>query len=93
MQGCRALLVDKDKNPKVEYHSFLTYHKPHHFSYKNLVLVWLEAVIDIRLVLQWEPSKLELISNQMVDKYFAKVDDEVWEDLKLPYRPTRTSRL
>lgn len=50
-------------------------------------------MIDIRLVLQWEPSKLELISNEMVDKYFAKVDDEVWEDLKLPYRPTRTSRL
>lgn len=93
MQGCRALLVDKDKNPKVEYHSFLTYHKPHHFSYKKLALVWLEAVIDFRLVLQWEPSKLELISNEMVDKYFAKVDDEVWEDLKLPYQPTRTSRL
>ena len=50
-------------------------------------------MIDFRLVLQWEPSKLELISNDMVDKYFAKVDDEVWEDLKLPYRPTRTSRL
>ncbi|XP_058104242.1 3-hydroxyisobutyryl-CoA hydrolase 1-like isoform X3 [Magnolia sinica] len=53
-EGCRALLVDKDKNPK------------------------------------WEPSKLELISNEMVDRYFTKVDDEEWEDLKLPRRPTPT---
>lgn len=56
-EGCRAILVDKDKNPK------------------------------------WEPSKLELISNEMVDQYFSKVDDEEWEDLNLPYRPIRSSRL
>ncbi|CAK9143393.1 unnamed protein product [Ilex paraguariensis] len=50
-EGCRAILLDKDKNPK------------------------------------WEPSKLELISDNMVDRYFSKVDDEDWEDLKLPARP------
>ncbi|KAH7862831.1 hypothetical protein Vadar_010062 [Vaccinium darrowii] len=50
MEGCRALLLDKDKNPK------------------------------------WEPSKLELVSDEMVDRYFSKVDDEDWEDLKLPFR-------
>ncbi|XP_062175217.1 3-hydroxyisobutyryl-CoA hydrolase 1-like isoform X1 [Alnus glutinosa] len=49
-EGCRALLLDKDKKPK------------------------------------WEPSKLELISDDMVDSYFSMVDDEVWEDLKLPVR-------
>ncbi|OVA01284.1 Crotonase superfamily [Macleaya cordata] len=50
MQGCRAILLDKDRNPK------------------------------------WEPSRLELISDKMVDQYFSKVDDEDWEDLVLPVR-------
>ncbi|CAL5331188.1 unnamed protein product [Camellia sinensis] len=48
--GCRAILLDKDKNPK------------------------------------WEPSKLVLVSDEMVDRYFSKVDDKDWEDLKLPVR-------
>eukprot|EP00262_Sarcandra_glabra_P014442 TRINITY_DN4232_c0_g1_i1.p1 TRINITY_DN4232_c0_g1~~TRINITY_DN4232_c0_g1_i1.p1 ORF type:complete len:379 (-),score=74.59 TRINITY_DN4232_c0_g1_i1:452-1588(-) len=50
-EGCRALLLDKDKNPK------------------------------------WEPSKLELISDEMVNRYFSRVDDAEWEDLKFPVRP------
>ncbi|KAM2279785.1 hypothetical protein FF2_039782 [Malus domestica] len=49
-EGCRALLLDKDKNPK------------------------------------WEPSKLELVTNHMVEQYFSKLDDEGWEELKLPAR-------
>ncbi|KAJ0111012.1 hypothetical protein Patl1_00011 [Pistacia atlantica] len=48
--GCRAILLDKDKNPK------------------------------------WQPSKLELVSDSMVDQYFSPVNDEEWEDLKLPAR-------
>ncbi|KAH7659147.1 Enoyl-CoA hydratase/isomerase protein [Dioscorea alata] len=47
-EGCRAILVDKDRNPK------------------------------------WEPSRLEQIDDQMVDRYFSKVDN--WPDLKLPTR-------
>ncbi|KAM7508909.1 hypothetical protein LguiA_019362 [Lonicera macranthoides] len=47
IEGCRAILLDKDRNPK------------------------------------WNPSKLEQISDEMVDCYFSKVDDEEWEDLKL----------
>lgn len=35
---------------------------------------------------KWEPSKLEQISDDMVDGYFSKVDDDEWEDLKLPAR-------
>ena len=35
---------------------------------------------------QWEPSKLEFVSDRMVDSYFSKVDDEGWEDLKFPAR-------
>ncbi|XP_030961779.1 3-hydroxyisobutyryl-CoA hydrolase 1-like isoform X2 [Quercus lobata] len=35
---------------------------------------------------EWEPSKLELVSDDMVDSYFAMMDDEGWEDLKLPAR-------
>ncbi|PON56707.1 Enoyl-CoA hydratase/isomerase, HIBYL-CoA-H type [Parasponia andersonii] len=50
VEGCRALLLDKDKNPK------------------------------------WKPSKVELISDDMVNRYFSKVDDEEWEELKLPAR-------
>ncbi|KAK4738433.1 hypothetical protein R3W88_002130 [Solanum pinnatisectum] len=49
-KGCRAILIDKDRNPK------------------------------------WEPSKLELISDDDVDRYFSKIDDEDWEALKLPPR-------
>ncbi|KAK7386237.1 hypothetical protein VNO78_26305 [Psophocarpus tetragonolobus] len=49
-EGCRAILIDKDKNPK------------------------------------WEPSKLELLSDSDVDRYFSKLDDEEWKDLELPKR-------
>ncbi|RWR80604.1 3-hydroxyisobutyryl-CoA hydrolase 1 [Cinnamomum micranthum f. kanehirae] len=35
---------------------------------------------------EWEPSKLELISDEMVDRYFSKIDGEGWVDLKLPVR-------
>ncbi|KAJ6680733.1 3-HYDROXYISOBUTYRYL-COA HYDROLASE 1 [Salix purpurea] len=49
-EGCRAILLDKDKNPK------------------------------------WEPSQLDLVSDTVVEEYFSKVDDEEWEELKLPAR-------
>ncbi|MCD7449393.1 3-hydroxyisobutyryl-CoA hydrolase 1 [Datura stramonium] len=49
-KGCRAILIDKDRNPK------------------------------------WEPARLELIRDDDVDRYFCKIDDEDWEDLKLPPR-------
>ncbi|XP_069149077.1 probable 3-hydroxyisobutyryl-CoA hydrolase 2 isoform X2 [Solanum lycopersicum] len=48
--GCRAILIDRDRNPK------------------------------------WEPSRLEIIRDDDVDHYFSKIDDEDWEDLKLPPR-------
>ncbi|KAH0766079.1 hypothetical protein KY285_001950 [Solanum tuberosum] len=50
VEGCRATLIDKDRNPK------------------------------------WEPSRLELIRDDDIDRYFSKIDDEDWEDLKLPPR-------
>ncbi|XP_009794378.1 3-hydroxyisobutyryl-CoA hydrolase 1-like isoform X3 [Nicotiana tabacum] len=49
-EGCRAILEDKDRNPK------------------------------------WEPSRLDLIRDDDVARYFSKIDDEDWEDLKLPPR-------
>ncbi|KAJ8750392.1 hypothetical protein K2173_014307 [Erythroxylum novogranatense] len=49
-EGCRAILLDKDRNPK------------------------------------WEPSKLELVCNSMVEEYFKTMDSEDWEDLKFPAR-------
>ncbi|XP_062025101.1 3-hydroxyisobutyryl-CoA hydrolase 1-like [Rosa rugosa] len=45
MEGCRAMLLDKGKNPK------------------------------------WKPSNLELVTDQMVEDYFSRLDDE--EELKL----------
>lgn len=36
--------------------------------------------------MQWEPSKFELVTNHMVEQYFSKLDDEGWEELKLPAR-------
>ncbi|CAM8941819.1 unnamed protein product [Rhodiola kirilowii] len=51
LEGCRAIIIDKDRNPK------------------------------------WEPSKLELVSDVMVEKYFTKVPELNWEDLNLPSRP------
>ncbi|KAK2426531.1 ATP-dependent caseinolytic (Clp) protease/crotonase family protein [Trifolium repens] len=49
-EGCRAILIDKDRKPK------------------------------------WEPSKLELVSDSDVDRYFSKVDAEGWKDLEFPKR-------
>ncbi|XP_062001183.1 3-hydroxyisobutyryl-CoA hydrolase 1-like [Rosa rugosa] len=48
MEGCRAILLDKDKNPK------------------------------------WKPSRLELVTDQMVGHYFSRLHDD--EELKLPQR-------
>ncbi|XP_050224261.1 probable 3-hydroxyisobutyryl-CoA hydrolase 3 isoform X2 [Mercurialis annua] len=33
---------------------------------------------------KWEPSKLELVSEEMVDRCFAGIDDDDWKYLKLP---------
>ncbi|KAJ4707666.1 3-hydroxyisobutyryl-CoA hydrolase 1 [Melia azedarach] len=49
-EGIRAMLLDKDKNPK------------------------------------WQPSKLEQVTEEMVDRYFRNMDDDDWEPLKLPPR-------
>ncbi|KAJ6743759.1 3-HYDROXYISOBUTYRYL-COA HYDROLASE-RELATED [Salix viminalis] len=49
-EGIRAMLLDKDRNPK------------------------------------WEPARLELVSDEMVDRYFSRVDEDDWESLQLPAR-------
>ncbi|CAN6486339.1 unnamed protein product [Victoria cruziana] len=51
-EGCRAILFDKDRNPK------------------------------------WNPSKLELVSKEMVDDYLTKVNDDDWKDLVFLPRPS-----
>ncbi|CAK7354280.1 unnamed protein product [Dovyalis caffra] len=35
---------------------------------------------------KWEPAKLELVTDEMVDRYFSRVDEDDWEPLKLPAR-------
>ncbi|CAL0323866.1 unnamed protein product [Lupinus luteus] len=35
---------------------------------------------------KWEPSKLELVTEEMVDLFFQNVDDEEWEPLQFPDR-------
>lgn len=49
-EGCRAILIDKDRKPK------------------------------------WNPSKLELVKDSDVDRYFSKLDAEGWKDLEFPKR-------
>uniref|UniRef100_A0A7C8ZGY8 3-hydroxyisobutyryl-CoA hydrolase n=1 Tax=Opuntia streptacantha TaxID=393608 RepID=A0A7C8ZGY8_OPUST len=49
-EGCRAILIDKDRNPK------------------------------------WKPSRLDQVTDDMVDRYFSRVNDREWEDLKFPPR-------
>ncbi|RZS04604.1 hypothetical protein BHM03_00034966, partial [Ensete ventricosum] len=41
---------------------------------------------------KWEPTKLELVSNEMLEKYLTKLDeDEAWEDLQLPSQHGHTN--
>ncbi|KAK4838073.1 hypothetical protein QYF36_010762 [Acer negundo] len=44
-----------------------------------------ETVEDILLTL-WQPSKLELVEEEMVDRCFGRVDEADWEPLQLPPR-------
>ena len=38
-------------------------------------------------IFQWDPRRLEDVKDNMVDKYFKRVEEEDgWEDLKLPPR-------
>ncbi|KAI9087951.1 hypothetical protein K1719_030281 [Acacia pycnantha] len=41
----------------------------------------------------WDPPKLELVSEEMVDQYFREVEDENWELLQLPHRSNTLSKL
>ncbi|XP_039169388.1 3-hydroxyisobutyryl-CoA hydrolase 1-like [Eucalyptus grandis] len=44
--------------------------------------------ISLKISLRsWEPTRMGLVTDKMVDVYFSKVDDEDWEELKLPPRP------
>ncbi|KAL6124705.1 hypothetical protein ACLB2K_077216 [Fragaria x ananassa] len=45
-------------------------------------------LVDRDRIKKWEPCKLELVSDQMVDRYFSKLenDDEELKELELPAR-------
>ncbi|KAG6496349.1 hypothetical protein ZIOFF_044210 [Zingiber officinale] len=46
------------------------------------------------LFLRWEPSKLELVSNDMVETYLTKIPEiEGWKELQLPPRDMREKGL
>ncbi|KAK9144329.1 hypothetical protein Sjap_004232 [Stephania japonica] len=34
-------------------------------------------------IIQWQPSKLELATNEMVYQFFTKIEDDDWEELQL----------
>ncbi|KAJ7975515.1 3-hydroxyisobutyryl-CoA hydrolase 1 [Quillaja saponaria] len=42
---------------------------------------------------KWEPSKLELVSKEMVDQYFLNIEDDDWEPLEFPARSNLISKL
>ncbi|MCL7031296.1 hypothetical protein MKW94_014131 [Papaver nudicaule] len=42
---------------------------------------------------KWVPSQLELVSDEMVDRYFSKVDDDEWVDLVLPVRSNSSTSI
>lgn len=69
--------MDKDKNPKVQFSPQISNFQWNLFLFLLLRFHWF---------VQWEPSKLELVNDEMVDRYFSKVNEEGWEDLKLPPR-------
>ncbi|XP_048326644.1 probable 3-hydroxyisobutyryl-CoA hydrolase 3 [Ziziphus jujuba] len=39
---------------------------------------------------KWEPSRLELVSEERVNKHFTKIEDTNWEKLELPFRRNTT---
>nr|XP_004307143.2 PREDICTED: 3-hydroxyisobutyryl-CoA hydrolase 1-like [Fragaria vesca subsp. vesca] len=44
-------------------------------------------LVDRNRIKKWEPSELELVSDQMVDRYFSKLeDDDEVKELELPAR-------
>jgi hypothetical protein len=58
-------------------------------DFHNINICWFIFLISSlasSLLSQWEPSKLELVSDSMVATYFSMMDNEDWEDLKLPAR-------
>lgn len=71
--------MDKDRNPKVHAHFYVCERRVSNRLFSDII-----PSFSCFLVLQWAPSKLESISEEMVDRYFSKVDDAEWEDLKLP---------
>ena len=42
---------------------------------------------------KWDPPKLELVSEEIVNQYFRKVADEDWESLQIPNRSKIPSNL
>lgn len=43
-------------------------------------------ILDKNKKPKWQPSTLELVTKEILDKYFAAVDDDDWEPLQLPPR-------
>ncbi|KAH7536820.1 hypothetical protein FEM48_Zijuj03G0026900 [Ziziphus jujuba var. spinosa] len=41
---------------------------------------------------EWEPSRLELVSEERVNQHFAKIEDINWEKLELPYGRNTTNQ-
>ncbi|KAJ6697635.1 3-HYDROXYISOBUTYRYL-COA HYDROLASE 1-LIKE [Salix purpurea] len=42
---------------------------------------------------KWEPARLELVSDEMVGRYFSRVDEDDWESLQLPARSNSVSMM
>ncbi|XP_013748930.2 probable 3-hydroxyisobutyryl-CoA hydrolase 3 isoform X2 [Brassica napus] len=61
---------------------------------KDLVEGVRAVVIDKDRKPKWEPQRLEQVTDNMVDQYFKRMDEEEgWEDLKLPPRINLSSSI
>lgn len=77
---------------------FLYIFEPFFLTSSQLVDLYFKKVnIDVQIiyniVLQWEPSKLEMVDDARVDLYFNEVNDKEWKELELPLRAMVLSKI
>ncbi|KAK9144471.1 hypothetical protein Sjap_004374 [Stephania japonica] len=50
------------------------------------------AILDV-FAEQWQPSKLELVTDEIVDLFFTIIEEEDWAELQLPSKSSPAAKL